>query len=428
MSDASDFPSYRKHSSGRARVTLFDVITGKKKDVMLGQFGTAKSRAEYFRVIGKWEAAGRRLDEPIAADLTINEMLVPYLAEAQTLFREPDGTEKRHLYVIRLAVRTLRETFGHLPAAEFGPLKLKEVRNKLLASGLVRSHVNARVNIIRRVFKWAVANEMIPPSVFHGLQAVEGLRYGQGRETEPIKPVPLATVEATLPHMTPTVATIIRLLVLTGARIGEIVIMRTCDLETSGRVWVYRPATHKTRHHGKVREIYIGPKAQEVLKPWLKLDLQAYLFSPKEAVEAWNAERGRQRQTPRWPSHMRRNRRKRKGQKLNEHYDRRAIGWAIKRACRDAFPPPEPIRRRDDETKGAWEARLSAEEKAELKKWEKAHKWHVHQIRHLAATLIRKEHGIEAARIILGHSSAFTTEIYAETDKSKAIDAIGRIG
>jgi integrase len=54
--------------------------------------------------------------------------------------------------------------------------------------------------------------------------------------------------------------------------------------------------------------------------------------------------------------------------------------------------------------------------------------WHPHQLRHNAATALRRDHGIELARIILGHRTAAATEIYAEVDQTKAIDLMGRIG
>jgi integrase len=55
-------------------------------------------------------------------------------------------------------------------------------------------------------------------------------------------------------------------------------------------------------------------------------------------------------------------------------------------------------------------------------------RWHPHQLRHNAATSLRKQQGIELARIILGHSSAFTTEIYAEQDRAAAVEVIAKIG
>jgi len=65
-------------------------------------------------------------------------------------------------------------------------------------------------------------------------------------------------------------------------------------------------------------------------------------------------------------------------------------------------------------------------------------RWHRHQpclrkprrrpVRHNAATELRKEFGIEPARLILGHRSAAITEVYAEKDEQQGIDAIVRVG
>ncbi len=51
-----------------------------------------------------------------------------------------------------------------------------------------------------------------------------------------------------------------------------------------------------------------------------------------------------------------------------------------------------------------------------------------HQLRHNAATALRKEYGIEAARVVLGHRSALVTEIYAEMDRTKAAEVMERVG
>ena len=57
-----------------------------------------------------------------------------------------------------------------------------------------------------------------------------------------------------------------------------------------------------------------------------------------------------------------------------------------------------------------------------------AHSWHPHQLRHNAATELRKEFTLETARIILGHHSAAVTEVYAERDEQEAIEAITKVG
>ena len=48
--------------------------------------------------------------------------------------------------------------------------------------------------------------------------------------------------------------------------------MRPDDIDRSGTDWVYRPASHKTSHHGKLRAIPIVGSARAVLEPYLFTD------------------------------------------------------------------------------------------------------------------------------------------------------------
>src|SRR5262249_6337646 len=157
---------------------------------------------------------------------------------------------------------------------------------EMVAAGLCRREVNKRVRHIVRAFKWAVGEELIPPSVHQGLKAVEGLKRGrsEARESEPVKPVPDAFVDAIQPHVSRQVWAMIELQRLTGMRPGEVVIVRTCDLDTTGRIWIYTPASHKTEHHGKERRIYLGPRAIAVVRPWLRTNIGEFLFQPQEAI------------------------------------------------------------------------------------------------------------------------------------------------
>ena len=98
-----------------------------------------------------------------------------------------------------------------------------------------------------------------------------------------MEPVSAAIVEATLPFLSQTVADMVRLQRLTGARPGEICAMRPGDIDRSGEVWKYTPAEHKTEHHGHRRLIIIGPKGQAILHPYLLRSKEAYCFSPQEA-------------------------------------------------------------------------------------------------------------------------------------------------
>jgi len=205
--------------------------------------------------------------------------------------------------------------------------------------------------------------------------------------------------------------------------------MRPCDIDRSGKIWIYSPVDHKTAHHGHERKIFIGPKGQELLQPFLLRPAEAYCFSPAEAyaeklikdhanrktlLSCGNVPGSVSKENPQWQP--------------SEQYDVSCYRQAIHRAIGFAFPAPEHLRQRQDENKEQWQKRLTKKEKAELKAWHKQYAWHPHQLRHNAATFLRKEFGLETARIILGHRSAVITEVYAEQDKEKALEAIVKVG
>lgn len=177
--------------------------------------------------------------------------------------------------------------------------------------------------------------------------------------------------------------------------------------------------------------IAIGPRGQQVLREFFTPNLEDYLFSPRRAVEELNADRSARRVTPRYPSHMRRNAMKRTPTPARppaERYDRVSYTIAIARACDRAFPLPENLAKRDDETHAVWMARLTAEEHAAVKEWRKSHRWAPNQLRHNYATRVRKEHGLEAAQVVLGHARADVTQIYAERNEELAAAVAAKLG
>jgi integrase len=453
MSKRSNIPCYRKHkSSGQAIVTLTDGFGG-RRDVLLGKYGTAASRAEYLRVISEWEAAGRSFPKPaVVSDLTVNELMTSFWKHAERHYRRPDGTATHELEDYRLTLRPLKRLYGHTPAKDFGPLALKAVRQAMISGSwlkpeekekyqkrgkpmeLSRGVANQRIGRLRRLFKWAVENELVPPTVYHGLLAVRGLQRGrtEARETEPVKPVPLAHVEAILPFLRPTVANMVRLQLFTGMRPGEVVIMRGIDIDMTGPVWLYRPESHKTAHRGHHRVVAIGPKGQEIVKNYLKPNVEAYLFSPRETVAAFIIEKRLKRKSKVQPSQ--RCRKKRRPQhRPGEKYDVGAYGKAIARACDQAFPLPKYLGLRDKpngkkESKQEWRERLTVEQKEVIRTWCKEHRWHPHQLRHTRATELRKQFGLDAARAVLGHRSPSVTETYAELDLGQAVEIMAKLG
>ena len=418
-------PVYRVHKpTGQGYVFL----NGKR--LYLGRDGKAETAQKYHQLVAEYLALGGQL--PVEPDqVTIKELIARFWSHAEQYYVRGDGTPAKELDCFRYALRPLKEIYGETKAAEFGPRALQAVRHRMVQIGWCRSYINKQIVRIRTMFRWATEQELIGGNIYHALQAVSGLRRGRGgaRETDPVKPVPIQHVYAIKPFVSRQVWALIELQLLTAARPGELLTMRPCDLDTTGKVWTYTPADHKTAHHGHRRTIYLGPQAQEVVRPFLTRSLEAYMFSPKEAEAERRERQHAQRKTPLSCGNGPGKNRKAKPQRTaGEIYDVGAYRHAIVRGCDQAFPAPEPLGQRDDESKKAWQARLTDEQRKELEAWQKAHRWHPHQLRHNAATELRKEFGIEAARVILGHRSPAITEVYAELDHAKAVDAMLRVG
>ena len=224
----------RHRASGQAIVT----ING--QDIYLGPHGTAVSRREYDRVIGEWLANGRHHPYAAAADLSVVELIAAYWRHARSYYANSetgDGDSNGELSCLRLALGVVKRLYADTAVGDFGPLALKSVRQEMVKLGWARTHINPQVGRVRRMFKWGVENEMVPPSVLHGLQAVSGLRRGktEAREREPVKPVAEACVEAVRDHVA-------------RMRPGEVSRIRTGDVDSGGRLWVYHPRgiRHKT--------------------------------------------------------------------------------------------------------------------------------------------------------------------------------------
>lgn len=225
---------------------------------------------------------------------------------------------------------------------------------------LSRKVVNARVNRLRRVFKWGIENEMVEARVLLALQAVAPLKNGrtEARETCPITPVPRSSVAAVLPHVTRPVRAMIELQRLTGMRPGEITQMRPCDVDMSGSIWEYRPPSHKTEHYGVERLVFIGPIAQRVLRPFLHRSARSYVFSPREAVR--DARRRQEKNAKNKPRTSRRKHRPKK--RPGERYTTPSYCYAIHKACKKVGIA----------------------------------RWGPNRLRHNAATFLRKQFGLKA--------------------------------
>ena len=333
------------------------------------------SRMNYDRLIGEWLAGGRRIGpRDTIGDLTITELMARYREFAKQHYRK-DGQPTQEVSNIRYALRPLRRLYAATPAREFGPLALKAIHSGLFAMGSVaRKSISAWVRS-NGCSNGPSANSWCRRACFR--PSKQSLAYkpaGPMHESPPVLPVPDHVVDATIPHLPAVVADMVRFHRLTGGRPGEICAIRPCDVDTNSDVWVYKPASHKTQHHGRERRIFIGPKARLCCGHNCS-QKQSYCFSPAESESQRREEIHENRKTPLNYGNRPGSNRKRKPRRTpGERYEKDAYNRAIRRGVDKA---------------NAARLKEAAEMGKNPDEVQHVPRWHANQLRHSAATQLR---------------------------------------
>jgi len=387
-------------------------VTIAGKDHYLGRHGLPEATERYHRLMAEWLAGVSR--KQTAEGVCVAELVEQHLDWAEGYYRK-DGVQTSEVGSIKAACRELVRLYGCLPAAAFDAQALETVRTAMIAKGWARTTTNRMVGRIVALFKFGARSKLVAAGVHAELTTLHPLRRGRSaaRESDPVLPVADCAVDAIRPHVSRQVWAMVELQRLTGMRSGEVCRMRGADLETSAETWLYRVPGHKTEHHGAERAVHLGPRAQEIIRPFLRPNLAEFLFQPLEAEAERQERRRAERRSKPTPSQRRRQqiaKRRRRAAPPADRYTSESYRRAIARACDHAFPVPEGLTGQDAEA------------------WRQRHRWHPHQLRHSAATRIRREHGIEAARAILGHRSVAMTTHYAEVDGALARRAMAATG
>ncbi len=370
--------------SGQARVRLDG------KDHYLGPWGSPESVERFDALVNEWLLSR----SPDRFRLMVGELSLRFMEHAQRYYVK-GGRPTSEIHTYRAALGFVNRRFKTDRAADFSPLKLKAAREDMIAAGLSRQTIIKYQARIVAVWKWAVSEELVKADVWQSLRAVPGLRAGRTKapEAPPVLPVPEEIVNATLPHLPSVVADMVRLQLRTGMRPAEVATVTPADIDRTGPVWLYIVRDHKTSHRGKERRVFIGPNAQAILAPYIngKPDAPCFRVSPRKDASP---------------------------------YETAAYRRAITRGCEIAFNMPEELRDIPKDTPEPERSRLRAEATA----WRAAHTWSPNQLRHTFATDIRKRFGLESAQVLLGHSEADTTQIYAERDAEKAVAVMLQVG
>lgn len=356
-----------RHGVRRAR-TRIPVAGAKPREVSLGRWGSPESRA-------KLRQLQEELDATVPLEggglgLTVADLVAGFLKHAKTHYRHADGRPTTELANYPASCRHALKRFGSTPARDFGPLALKQVRQDMIAAGWARKTVNQHVGRLKRIFKWAASEQMVPVAVFAGLQTVAGLQRGRtpAPDHPPVKPPEATALRRAYRYLKPVLRAMVHVQLLTGMRCQDVCGLSGAEIDRPGVVldgvpiWIFRPSAHKTAWRGHSKAVAIGPKAQRILRPFLDAAGDGALFRPA-----------------------------RPGSKP---YDSHGYGQRIHDAC----------------------------ERAGVEHWSPG------QLRHAAATTIQHEYGIDGARAALGHRSHAITSVYAERDMRTAAEIARKIG
>ena len=347
-------------------------------------------------------------DAPVPAGLTVGELCYLHLADVSS--STPGGKRSGNYQKALAASRAVR-FLANMPAAEFGTRALLEVRNKLIATPvanrrpdergnvptLCRRYTNEVVRHIRKMFDWAVLQELVPNDRVAALVVVKPLREGHtnAREAKRRTRVRPSVVKATLPYMTSEMADLVWFIRLTGCRPSEAARLRMCRVfDRNKQVWRYVPKKHKTAHRGKSRHVPIGPQAQVIVVAHSagRSDRE-FVFTPQRSVPPRKARDGVIPIEPRKPTaHAR------------SSFTKDGIMQAVRRAV---------IRgNKDRESKGL----------------PPIPHWTPYQLRYTRLREIRRAGGSEAAQATAGHSRATMTDHYAPANWGKAARTAARSG
>jgi integrase len=284
----SPAPVYRYHVSGNAQVRLCG------KDFYLGPHGSPESYSRYHALLAEYNANGMKLPEGVpqhqmSQEIRVRDVTADFREIELQRYVDNSGSYSRLSGVLN----ALDELYGDLAVSELGPLRLRELRNRLARTGNCRRYLNDQTRDVIRIVRHGLSRELVKPETITALESLRPLRRGEAPDNPKRGGVALSLVSATLPHVSPVVQTMIRLQLATGCRPSEIFRMTPAQIDRSGAEWMYRPVNHKTQHRGKTKVIPIVGEAVRLLEPLLFCDPEKLCFVTQKGTP-WNKDSYRQ--------------------------------------------------------------------------------------------------------------------------------------
>jgi integrase len=296
--------------------------------------------------------------------LTVAELANLFLKWAMTHYVK-DGESTSEIGNVKRAIQALCVYFASLPAKEFSPLKLKAVRQRLEDDGLSRVSCNRYTRIVRRIFSFGIENELMPS----GIQR-NGEIHAILDSLRSVKPLEKGRTKA--PEMDPVLPvddqTVQATLEHLDARSRAMIKIQTLLACRPGELTAMRP-----RDIDRSEGVWVyRPRSHKTMH---KGKSRIIPIGPRAQLllRPWLPENPDERVFPVTPD---------------------AYRNKIFRAC----------------------------DKAGVDVWSP------NQLRHVGATRIRQQASLDAAQVILGHSSIATTQVYAEKNVAAAMKIAAEVG
>jgi len=157
-------PRYCRHKACNQAYVRID-----GEQIYLGPWNSPESRERYDELIIQW-----RRDHDVTGQfsLTLGQLCLLFTKHADDYYRRPDGTPTGEANNIRGALKHVCMMYRAVPVCEFGPMKLKAVRQRMIDRGVVRTSINRHIARVKQMVKWGVENEMIQAEVHTALSTV----------------------------------------------------------------------------------------------------------------------------------------------------------------------------------------------------------------------------------------------------------------
>jgi len=408
---------------GRYYVANIYTPDGKRTTISFGGLA-GRSEGQIYAAFGKWldlfvqqpqkvlsydnpYDAISAITNPIGK-VTIGELVEHYKKnQTQVLSGLSENTQ---FYEESLVKRTedFLKPYYHWPINDFGPDELQKIQHALVdykythgktTKHYTRQGINAIIKNIKKIWKWGLGRQLLNHKNLQSLDEVKFLRLGAKNVHEKVKRkrVTEDDFKKVLSCINPIIGDMLRLIWLTAMRPYEVCNMRPFDfIRDDSECWLYIPGRdcgpvgkHKTMRFERTKVIPLTKAAQDILTKYI-IDFESkdFVFSPEQSVKLFLKQQSFNRKTPiHWGNRPGTNRKEHPMITPGKKYDHNSLCRAVIRACQRAG----------------------------------VEKIVPYDLRRTAATGTRSLLGKEAAKVLLGHTTTETTDIYLLEEVQEAI-------